>query len=502
MMRIILILLTVAMSSACARGEDPGGADQTSFPDTLVLPESAQGRVFGSFLRAYNTGRFDSLDAFARARVEPDTANAAARRFARYWQGIYREFGPVRPLAVDTTESPPRFWVQGSVTGGWSQFLLAVSDSTPDRITGYGVSRGVRPPDAPTGPPVSAEDLPGRLHDYLREMARQDFFSGVVLVLRNGETVFHRAYGTADRRFGVPADTSTRFPIASSAKPFTAVAVLRLEEEGKLELDDPVEAYVPEYPDPIADRVTIRHLLTHTSGIELDDHEPYNEDVGRARTVDELLGAQLRHIEHLNRGSVADFELSGEFDYTNEGFDLLGVIVQRVSGLEWQEYLRRHVFGPAGMRRTGFHHDTAVVELATGYTRGDDHPTGRRRENHTLASPFARPAGGLFSTARDLGRFLEAVRAGELVSGDRARRATSPQVPWQSVANMRVSYGLGFEVEEKSGLRYFGHSGSQPGVASRMREYPDLGYTTIVLSNYDNAARNAMNRIMEMISDL
>lgn len=191
-----------------------------------------------------------------------------------------------------------------------------------------------------------------------------------------------------------------------------------------------------------------------------------------------------------------------QFNYTNEGFDLLGVVVKRVSGRSWQEYLRDRVFEPAGMTRTGFHHDTAVADLSTGYTRGEGHPDGRRRENHTLVSPFARPAGGLFSTTRDLGRFLEAVRHGDLLPDSLARRATTARVTWDSVANIRVSYGLGFEVEEKSGLRYFGHSGSQPGVASRMRHYPELGYTTVVLSKYDNAARHVTNRIMELISDL
>lgn len=499
----VTVLGAIALAlAACGPQPEAEHGDRTLFPDTLTLPESEQGRVFRSFLDAYNTGSFDTLYAFGRERVEADTADGWARSFAQYWTATYRELGPVRPFTVDTAESPPSFWVRGAVTGGWSYFRFFLSDSMPHRVIGYGLARGVRPRGAPTRPPVPDRELPDSLNAYLEELARRDFFSGSVLVLRNGETLFHRAYGTADHRHGVPADTGTRYLVASTAKPFTAVAALRLVAEGELDLGDLVETYVPEYPDPIGEAVTIWNLLTHTSGIELDNHGPYNEEVREARSVAALLAAQLRHIEHLNRGSVEGFELPGEFDYTNEGFDLLGVVVQRVSGQSWQDYLRHEVFDPTGMTRTGFHHDTAVEDLSTGSTRGEDHPRGRRRENHTLVSPFARPAGGLYSTTRDLGRFLEVIHDGDLLPDSLARRATSAQVAWDSVADSRVSYGLGFEVEEKSGLRYFGHSGSQPGVASRMRHYPELGYTTVVLSNYDNAARHVTNRIMEMISDL
>lgn len=501
-----LLACAIAGCGPSESGEavNPPAPDQALFPDTLTLPATAQGRSFRSFLRAYNVGSYDSLYAFARRRVNADSADPSGswNSFARYWQATHRELGPVRAFTVDTSRAPPSFWVRGTVTGGWSYFRFGLTDEEPPRITGYGVGRGLRPTGAPAEPPVAEGELGDRLHRYLEEASRRGHFSGVALVLRDGEPVFHRGYGTADHRFGTPVDTATRFVIASTAKPLTAVAALQLVARGQLGLEDPVGKHVPEYPEPIASTVAVRHLLTHTSGIELDDYGPYNDDVAEARTVDELLAAQLRHIDHLNQGPLEAFEPSDGFDYTNEGIDLLGVIVQRVSGRDWQETLRRRVLEPAGMTRTGFHRDTAVAGLATGYTRGEDHPRGRRRENHGLISPFARPAGSLFSTAGDLGRFLESLRAGELLPEEWVGRATSARVAWDSLADIRVSYGLGFEVEEKSGLRYFGHSGSEPGVAARMRVYPELGYTTVVLSNYDNAARHVMNRIMEMISEL
>lgn len=503
-MKLQAVLWVAVSLSACGPRQSPMAVDQALFPDTLTLPATAYGETFGSFLHAYNSGNLDTLRAFAREHVQSDSADTGRSwdSFARYWHSTFREFGPVRPFTVDTSGSVPRFWVRGTMTGGWSRFQLWLTDDEQPRIRGYGVARGVRPEGTPTRPALEGRDLAGALDAYLQEISRAGHFSGGVLVLREGEEVFHRAYGLADHRFGVAADTTTRFLIASTGKPFTAVAALQLVSEGTLALDDPVKAHVPEYPEPIASAVTVRHLLTHTSGLELDNYGPYNEDVAEARSVEDLLAAQIRHIDHLNQGPLAEFQLPDGFDYTNEGIDLLGVIVQRVSGMDWQEVLRHRVFEPAGMVRTGFHHDTAVAGLATGYTRGLDHPEGRRREHHTLVSPYARPAGGLFSTASDLGRFLEGLRTGELLSTEWMDRATEAQVAWDSIGDDRIAYGFGFEVEEKGGLRYYGHSGSQPGVASRMRHYPGLGYTTVVLSNYDRSARHVMNRIMEMISDL
>lgn len=496
---VFLVALSIGSPTAAGAQVPPTGLAQA---DTVRLPDTAVGRAFPVFLRAYNRGRLDSLRAFAERHVRSVGERIPPASFARYWLGIYREYGPVWLSSVDTTESPPYFWVRGRVTRGWALFRFWFTPEPPHRLTGYGVGRGLRPPTAPGSPPVAGAELERRLDIYLDEVASADFFAGVVLVARGGERVFERAYGLTDRRHRVPNRTDTRFLIASLGKMFTAVATLQLIEEGRLALEDRLEEHVPEYPGSIGSRVTIRHLLTHTSGIELDDYAPYNRDVSEARTVGELLEAQLRHIDHLNEGTVESFEPPGIFDYTNEGYDLLAVIIERVSGTSWERYLRERVLGPAGMERTGFHHDVPVSDLATGYTRGGDHPEGERRENHALVSLYARPAGGMYSTASDLFRFVNALRSRELLGAEFGRAAVRPQVEWDGRGAYRGSYGFGFEIEEVDGVLHFGHSGSQPGVAARVRVYPELGYTTIVLSNHDNAARNVTDHIRELISGL
>ncbi|MFW6201780.1 MAG: serine hydrolase domain-containing protein [Gemmatimonadota bacterium] len=479
------LLLAVALSAGCV-DEPPAAAGQAGgagIADSVRLPDSETGRQFPVFLAAYNAGRLDALRAYFD-EVAGDSARAAD--LAAYWMGVHNEYGPVALELVDTTRTWPWYWVRGRATRTWAVFDVGFGDG-PDRgLTSVGVARGIRPPGLGPPPAIVAERLPELLGRYLESVEAGGHFSGAVSVAKDGETIFEGAYGSADRRHGVPNRLDTRFPLASLTKMLTAVAVLQLVERGDIALSDRLGQLVPEYPDRIGSQVTVRHLLTHTSGIELDDHPPFNRQVERARSVEEMLQAQLDHIDELNQGPVEEFELPDGFDYTNEGYDLLGVIVARVSGRSWPDYVREHVLEPAGMSRTGFVRDVPVADVATGYTRGSNHPEGRRRENHFLLSPFARPSGNAFATAGDVVRFLEAVRTGRLLGPELARAATSPQVPW--VGQNDTYYGLGFQIVDADGVRYYGHGGSQPGVSARAYVYPDRGYTVVILSNHADAA--------------
>lgn len=462
--------------------------------DSVRLPETPAGRVFPRFLAAYNSGRLERLRRFFE---DVGSERSLANRWAAYWKGVHNEYGPVALELVDTTRASPWFWVRGRVTRAWGVFFLDFRDGPAPTLSGVGVARGIRPPGSSTTMRVDPDDLPRMLGWYLARLEAGDHFSGAVAVAHDGAIVFEGAYGQADRRHDVSNRMDTRFAIASLTKMLTAVALLQLVDRGTVALSDPLARFAPEYPDRIGSSVTVRHLLTHTSGIELDDHEPFNRDVERARSVEEMLQVQLRYLDSLNRGPVESFELPDGFDYTNEGYDLLGLIVERASGVPWEEYVRDHVLTPADMRRTGFVRDIPVPGVATGYTRGSNHPEGRRRENHFLLSPFARPSGNMFSTAGDMVRFLEAVRTGRLLSPELTAAAIAPQVRWTGRDD--AFYGLGFEVVDADGVRYYGHGGGQPGVSARVYVYPELGYTVVILSNYEQAAPHVAAYIHDLV---
>jgi CubicO group peptidase (beta-lactamase class C family) len=206
---------------------------------------------------------------------------------------------------------------------------------------------------------------------HAAERARADEFAGAVLVARHGKVLLQDAWGRADRKADTANTPTTRFRIGSMNKMFTAVATLQLIQAHKLALDDPIGQHLPDYPNKqVAAKVTVRHLLTHTGGTgdifgpEFDQHR-----------------LQLReHRDYLklygSRGLTHD--PGARFEYSNYGFVLLGALIEHVSGMPYDDYVRDHIFRPAGMRSTGSLPESVDVPgRAVGYLRPS--PGGRRR---------------------------------------------------------------------------------------------------------------------------
>jgi CubicO group peptidase (beta-lactamase class C family) len=270
---------------------------------------------------------------------------------------------------------------------------------------------------------------------------------------------------------------------------FTAVAVLQLVEQGRVSLEDPVAKFVPDVPDAeSARRITIRQLLTHTSG--LGDHvnamerDPFKT---RYRTVDRML--------ELVRGVPPMFEPGTRWRYSNSGFLVLGKVIEAASGEDYYAYVRRHVFGPAGMVDTDhIELDRVNERVAVGYERVGTADGGRGYWRNNQFNVFVRggPEGAAYSTAGDLLKFDRALRGGRLLGPAMVREAMSAKPEWKS-----PGYGYGFEVEE--GGRIVGHGGSFVGAQAKLDMYPAGDCTSIVLSNYSQGARATVMRIRELM---
>lgn len=339
------------------------------------------------------------------------------------------------------------------------------------------------------------------LDDHLRAAADADEFSGVVRIERHGEEVFERAYGLASRRWGVPVRPTTRFDVASVTKLFTAVAVLQLVGDGRLRLDDRIHDHVDLAGTKIPREVTLRHLLTHSSGIADDADEEAGESyedlwVERpsysvTRTADFLPG--FVHKE-------PNFAPGEGCRYCNVGFVLAGLALENVTGTTYREYVREHVFARAGMTASGFFRmDEAVPDVAEGWepvrTRGDDGargPVTGWRQNIYSYPPVGSPDGGAHVTARDLTRFLAAVRGGELLPPDLTRAFLTPQVkhddgdteetegktgpdlpPADRTAAVHYGFGLEFELLADGSVRSAYKEGINTGSSAMLRHYPD-----------------------------
>ncbi len=261
-------------------------------------------------------------------------------------------------------------------------------------------------------------------------------------------------------------------------------AVVQLAEQGKLAFSDPVSRYVPAYPREIAEKVTIHHLLTHTSGLghywnkHFWDERFLTERV-KLRTPDDYFP--------LFRDEPLSFEPGERFQYSNAGFIMLGAIVERVSEQEYWTYEREHIFEPAGMNNTdAYEVDCPPPNQAIGYThlnRSGECETGPRRPNLDAVFVKGNPAGYAFSTVEDLFKFGLSVRSHRFLSPTLTTLVLTGKVEWPD--NPGVRYAYGWQERLVNGQRIVGHGGVGLGVNAHFDLYLDSGYTVVILSNYD-----------------
>jgi CubicO group peptidase (beta-lactamase class C family) len=259
---------------------------------------------------------------------------------------------------------------------------------------------------------MSDADRAASLDTLLEELAKKDLFSGVVEVARGGKPAYRRAFGLANREWNVPNRPDTLFNVGSIDKTFTQIAIQLLAKEGRIRLDDTVSRVLPDYRGPGADRITIRQLLNHTSGMG----DFFNENW--QKTPRNRLRS-LADYRPLFENEPLQSEPGARQKYSNAGYVLLGLVVEKVSGKPFDAFLKERVFDPLGMKNTGFSESDAVVmNRATGYTgRGPTGPLDKLHSNVHELSGKPSSAGGGESTIDDLVLFGEALRRDALDLG-------------------------------------------------------------------------------------
>jgi CubicO group peptidase (beta-lactamase class C family) len=317
---------------------------------------------------------------------------------------------------------------------------------------------------------VPPRDFRAKANNLLNEYVREGLFSGAVVVAQDGKPIFRRVYGLADRQWGVPVTFDTEFRLGSITKQFTATAILQLEERGRLRLDDPVSKYYERAPAAWS-AITIRHLLTHSSGIPsytAIPHFIYGQPSKVDRTPDEIIS--------LTRDQPLEFTPGSDMVYSNTGYVLLGLIIEKITGQKYGDYLREQIFKPLGLDHTGYDDGSTIIRhMASGYHLSGDAVVKASYMSMTL--PFS--AGALYSSIDDM------------LKWDRALHAAKPIGP-AAVASMFTdyghNYGFGYYIlKSKTGHIMWDHEGGIFGFHSEIAHYPNDGLTVIVLSNLEDA---------------
>ena len=328
-----------------------------------------------------------------------------------------------------------------------------------------------QPAEPPAAPEVVRGPLGRKLDDYLSRLEKFGF-SGAVIVARNGEVVLSKGYGLADRERNLPFTPQTVASTGSITKQFTAAAILKLEMQGKLKVEDSISKYFPDVPED-KKAITLHHLLTHTAGFRGDFGGRDDDPIGRDDLVRRVLEAPLE----APRGE--------RYEYSNEGYSLLGAIVEIVSGLPYEEYLAKNLFEPAGMTQTGYRRpDWSSATVAVGYT--DEGRWGTilgRGWREDGPGWYLRANGGIQSTAEDMHRWHRALEGDQMLSVEAKKKLFAPHV--KEDPSGRSHYGYGWAIfTTPRGTRLVTHNGGNGIFAADFMRFVDEG---VVIYAHTNA---------------
>jgi CubicO group peptidase (beta-lactamase class C family) len=309
-----------------------------------------------------------------------------------------------------------------------------------------------------------------------------------VLVIRNDSILVRAAYGLADVDSSTTATPETNYRLASVSKQFTAAAIMLLAADGRLGLADPVSQHLSELPR-FAHGVTVRHLLTHTSGLQ--DYEDFVADAPQSQIGDADV---LRLVA--TRSDSLYFGPGGRWRYSNTGYALLALIVERVSGWRYADFLEQRIFRPVGMAGTVAHEEGRTVVARRAYGHRVDGAAVQRTDQSNTSAVLG--DGGVYSSIDDLATWDAALTCGDLLPAALWREATTPFVLNDGRA---TEYGYGWFVETSGGTRRLRHHGETRGFTNIIYRFPERRITIVVLTNRSGAAPwDLADRIVDALS--
>ena len=326
-------------------------------------------------------------------------------------------------------------------------------------------------------PGAANQNITPKINEYMDALVKAGKFNGSVLVAREGKILVSKGYGMANFELDVPNTPQTKFRLGSITKPFTAMAIMILQERGKLNVQDSICKYLADCP-AAWQQITLHHLLSHTSGLAKHDKAgDYLKTAMMPMTVTQL-------IDNF-RNKPADFKPGEKFDYNNNGYILLGYVIEKVSGQSYEVFLRENIFAPLRMTDTGYDdHDPIIKNRAAGYRRDDERVGGDLFNAHYTDISQQLSAGGLYSTTGDLMRLDQALYDHVFLSPKTLDTMFAPMI---GKYGPPPTYGYGWFVNQQLNRRAISHPGGVPGFTSILTRFPDDKVLIVLLGNLENS---------------
>ncbi len=441
----------------------------------VEIPKTPPGEQFSAWLAAFNSGDRAELEKFRSHFDKPEEHKVEGMLGFRQQTGGFDLKKIEESSATKLTGL-----VQERDSDQFARFAIEVEAAAPHHVTHLEIRAMGRPSEFAL-PRMSQGDLVTALRAKLEKDAAADKFAGAVLLAKDGKSIFTGAYGMADREKKIPNTVNTKFRIGSMNKMFTAVSILQLVQAGKISLSDPVGKYLTDYPNKdVATKVTIQQLLTHTGGTGDFFGPQFESHRLELKTLQDYL--------KLDGERAPEFEPGSRWEYSNYGFLMLGVVVERVSGKSYYDYVSENIYKPVGMASTGsLPEDQNVPDRSIGYTQSP----GKSLQPNTDTLPYrGTSAGGGYSTVEDFLRFANALTNHKLLNAQNTELLTTGKVD----TPRGDKYAFGF-MDNGAGtaMRHFGHGGGAPGMNGDLQIFPQSGYVIVVLSNLDPPAASRVS---------
>ncbi|MCH7754711.1 beta-lactamase family protein [candidate division KSB1 bacterium] len=445
------------------------------------LPDTPAAMQFKKFLTAIESGDHEKYitenftDEFLNTFPMSDHLD--------FFRQVSRMHGGFKVHTILESSEDKLVLIARSKKGRWRKIEITTEASPPYKVAGMGLDMASPPDEVKTSAKrMTEKEILEFVENKLKKMMEADEFSGAVLIAKNGKPLWKKAYGMASKRFSVLNNVDTKFNIGSINKSFTQMAIAQLLEQGKIEFDETIGKYLSDFPEEIAKKVTIRHLLTMKSGMGSYWNDEWQAKWSTIKTVDEL-------IEIIKKIPL-DFEPGTSRRYSNSGYVVLGAIIEKVTGQSYYDYVRENIYKPAGMANTdSYELDQIVPNLAIGYMQNQSQNpyNSNKFQNNLLAhSVKGAPAGGGYSTLDDLLKYVEALQKNQL-AGTKYTNLVLGLFQNTENPNKRPG-GLGIA------------GGAPVGINAMVKTDFKSGYTVIVLSNYDPPVASDLGRsIFELL---
>lgn len=470
----------------------------------FTWPKSSASNVFQDFIRAYNSKDEKQIEMFVLKHY-PSNNKETINADVESWMDLFYRYGTVTPHYLSINKPYDlEVWLKGDVSENWFAPEFILNEKT-NKIKAVGLLEGEQP-NGVINSSVDEAQLLLKLETYLKENETAKLFQGSVHISRGEKVLLHKAYGYSNFDSKSKNNIHTRMRISSVTKPITVVACLQLVQKGLLNLETPISEYLTDLPTHISNKITLKSLITHTSGYELDGIDGFRDELEKTKSIDEVYDLHLNYLPKWEK--FKEFESNGKFDYSNDSYDLIAIIIEKTTGIKFEKYLDDYIFKIANMVNTSFE----TNNLATPYRYDFKQKALVDYENkYPFSLGGISGAGGLKSTTQDLASFFNTLYKTNLLLDlpnkslmfsifKLTNSASNPDIGNSPIQNLglnkklRVKNGraFGFNISYDTELN-IGHNGTSIGNSAELRYFPNYGYLMIVLCNNRSGAQNFYN---------